>query len=52
MPGGSGEGRIGGVGGGFVPGVRLADEFYSEVVRPLLEAEFRRSSAGIICCAT
>ncbi len=40
MPGGSGEGSIGGGGGGFVPGVRLADEFYSEVVRPLLEAEF------------
>ena len=40
MPGGSGEGSIGEVGGGFVPGVRLADEFYSEVVRPLLEAEF------------
>jgi hypothetical protein len=31
---------IGGVGGGFVPGVRLAGEFYAEVVRPLLEAEF------------
>jgi hypothetical protein len=28
------------VGGGFVPGVRLAGEFYSEVIRPLLEAEF------------
>jgi hypothetical protein len=40
MPGGSGEGIIGGVGGGFVPGVRLAGEFFAEVVRPLLEAEF------------
>src|SRR2546423_12105060 len=40
MPGGSGEGSIGGVGGGFVPGVRLAGEFFAEVVRPLLEAEF------------
>jgi hypothetical protein len=28
------------VGGGFVPGVRLAGEFYTELVRPLLEAEF------------
>jgi hypothetical protein len=28
------------VGGGFVPGVRLAGEFFAEVVRPLLEAEF------------
>jgi len=28
------------VGAGFVPGVRLAGEFYAEVVRPLLEAEF------------
>jgi hypothetical protein len=26
--------------GGFVPGVRLAGEFYAEVVRPLLDAEF------------
>jgi hypothetical protein len=40
MPGGSGEGNIGGVGGEFVPGVRLAGEFFAEVVRPLLEAEF------------
>src|SRR5690349_23877523 len=39
MPGGSGQGSIGGV-GGFVPGVRLAGEFFAEVVRPLLEAEF------------
>ena len=31
---------IGGVGDGFVPGVRLAGEFYAEAVRPLLEAEF------------
>jgi len=38
MPGGSGLGTIGGV-GGFVPGVRLAGEFSAEVVRPLLEAE-------------
>ena len=28
------------VGAGFVPGVRLAGEFYAEVVRPLLEVEF------------
>ena len=36
----AGGGIIGGVGGGFVPGVRLAGEFFAEVVRPLLEAEF------------
>ena len=35
-----GRGIIGGVGDGFVPGVRLAGEFYAEAVRPLLEAEF------------
>ena len=40
MPGGSAQGSIGGVGGGFVPGVRLAGEFFAEVVRPLLEGEF------------
>ena len=36
----AGGGQIGGVGGGFVPGVRLAGEFFAEVVRPLLAAEF------------
>ena len=38
--GGAGAGIIGGVGGEFVPGVRLAGEFYAEAVRPVLEAEF------------
>jgi hypothetical protein len=28
------------VGGGFVPGIRLAGDFYVEVVRPLIDAEF------------
>ena len=36
----AGTGIIGGVGGAFVPGLRLAGEFYAEAVRPLLEAEF------------
>jgi hypothetical protein len=40
VPEGPERGSIGGVGGGFVPGIRLAGEFYAEVVRPLLEAEF------------
>ena len=40
VPGGAGAGIIGGVGGEFVPGVRLAGEFYAEAVRPVLEAEF------------
>ena len=31
---------IGGVAGRFVPGLRLAGEFYAETVRPLLDAEF------------
>ena len=35
-----GRGIIGGVGDGFVAGVRLAGEFYAEAVRPVLEAEF------------
>ena len=38
--GGSGHHRR--VGGEFVPGVRLAGEFYAEAVRPVLEAEFPR----------
>jgi len=33
-------GIIGGVGGEFVSGLRLAGEFYAAAVRPLLEAEF------------
>jgi Domain of unknown function (DUF4037) len=36
----AGGGIIGGVGDGFVSGVRLAGEFYAEAVRPVLEAEF------------
>jgi hypothetical protein len=40
VPVGAEAGIIGGVGGEFVPGLRLAGEFYAEAVRPLLEAEF------------
>ena len=40
MPGGSGDGIITCVKGTFIPGLRLAGEFYAEAVRPLLDAEF------------
>jgi hypothetical protein len=40
VPGGRGNGIIARVGSGFVPGVRLAGEFYRDVVRPLVEADF------------
>jgi hypothetical protein len=40
VPGLGGRGHYRRVDGDFVPGVRLAGEFYAEVVRPLLDAEF------------
>src|SRR5580704_13710817 len=36
----AGSGHHRRVGDTFVPGLRLAGEFYAEAVRPLLEAEF------------
>ncbi len=39
MPGRPGGGIIARM-AGFVPGLRLAGEFYAEAVRPLLDAEF------------
>jgi hypothetical protein len=48
VPGGPGDGIITCVKGTFIPGLRLAGEFYAEAVRPLLEAEFpaRRYAAA------
>lgn len=40
VPRGAGGGIIASVTGTFIPGLRLAGEFYAEVVRPLLDAEF------------
>jgi hypothetical protein len=40
VPGGSEDGIITCVKDTFIPGLRLAGEFYAEAVRPLLEAEF------------
>ncbi len=40
MPGGAGGGIIASVGRTFIPGLRLAGEFYAEAVRPLLDREF------------
>jgi hypothetical protein len=40
VPGWAGTGHHRRVGDTFVPGLRLAGEFYAEAVRPLLEAEF------------
>ena len=40
MPGGSEDGIITSVEGTFIPGLRLAGEFYAEAVRPLLDREF------------
>ncbi|MGD0068950.1 MAG: DUF4037 domain-containing protein [Streptosporangiaceae bacterium] len=40
MPPGAAGGIIGSVDGTFIPGLRLAGEFYAEAVRPLLAAQF------------
>src|SRR5438046_9787670 len=40
MTGWPGTGQHGGVDEGFVPGLRLAGEFYADAVRPLLDQAF------------
>jgi Domain of unknown function (DUF4037) len=40
VPFGAADGRITSVDGTYIPGLRLAGEFYTEAVRPLLDAEF------------
>ncbi len=47
MTGPLGSGQHGGVDEGFVPGLRLAGQFYAEVVRPLLGQAF----PGLRCAA-
>ncbi len=43
VPQGPGDGIIASVDGMFIPGLRLASDFYAESVRPLLDAEFPAS---------
>jgi hypothetical protein len=40
VPSGAADGIIASVDGTFIPGLRLAGEFYAEAVRPLLDAAF------------